>query len=130
MANVLAVVGSRSYATNSLASRKAEEIIEAEIEKGYDVLTSGGASGPDSWGKVVADKLGIDTKIFYPNWNKYGRSAGFKRNKDIIAYSSMVLIFWDGESRGTSHDIDLCKEMGKPYKVYTWVQNEWRLRKA
>lgn len=44
------------------------------------------------------------------NWDKYGKSAGYRRNKEMVDIASAAICFWDGKSKGTKHTIDLCKE--------------------
>lgn len=68
-------------------------------------IVSGGARGPDSWAESIAEQQGRETKIFPAEWEKHGRGAGLKRNKDIVAAADSCLVFWDGESRGTNHFI-------------------------
>lgn len=45
---------------------------------------------------------------FPAEWDKYSRSAGFKRNAETADKCDYCLILWDGQSHGTKHDIDLC----------------------
>jgi hypothetical protein len=40
-------------------------------------------------------------KIFPPVWEHHGRFAGAIRNNDIIDYADIMVIFWDGKSKGT-----------------------------
>jgi hypothetical protein len=54
--------------------------------------------------------------VFKPDWNKYGKSAGFVRNKLIIENADIVFAFWDGESKGTLISINIAKELNK--KLY------------
>ena len=65
-------------------------------------------------GKIVK----INRIIFLPDWDKYGKSAGFIRNKLIINEADMVVAFWDGKSKGTKNSIDLAINAGKPVDIY------------
>ena len=51
---------------------------------------------------------GIDykLKIFKADWNKYGRSAGPIRNKEMLDYADHVIAFYDGISKGTGNLLD------------------------
>ena len=40
------------------------------------------------------------------------------RNDLIIQYSDLVLVFWDGNSRGTQYVINTCKKANKKVTVY------------
>lgn len=78
-------------------------------------IVSGTAKGIDRLGEIWAEEYNIPIKKFPANWNKYGKEAGFIRNKEMVDYCDQALIIWDGESRGTKHDIDLLNESNKPY---------------
>lgn len=74
---------------------------------------SGGASGVDSWAEEAFDEIiakypeSVSKRIFQADWDTYGKSAGYRRNELIVAAADKVIAFWDGESRGTKHTIDL-----------------------
>jgi len=36
-----------------------------------------------------------------PDWNRYGKGAGHVRNKLIAERADLVLLAWDGTSKGT-----------------------------
>ena len=112
----VAIVGSRSFSDYKIFSNFMEDLIENKnlvIEE----IISGGAKGADSLAEIYAREKGIPIEIIRPEWNAFGKSAGFIRNRDIIMKCDVCAAFWDGESHGTKHDISLCKELGKPYYV-------------
>jgi len=78
------------------------------------VIVSGGARGVDAAAKLYAGTNGHGYVEYPADWKTYGRSAGYRRNRDIVANSDAVVAFWDGKSRGTKHSIDIAREMGKP----------------
>lgn len=83
-----------------------------------DHIVSGGANGADSLAHRYAINHSIPTTIYLADWAKYGRAAGFRRNKDIVNDSEIVLAFWDGESKGTKNSIEYAKKLGKKVKIY------------
>lgn len=110
----VAIVGSRSINNLSLL----EEIWE-KLDLDYDnMIISGGAVGVDTNARQLADRYGMDLIEYLPDWKKFGKSAGFRRNRTIIDKCDMCICIWDGESHGAKHDIDLCKEMHKTCYVY------------
>lgn len=99
----LGIVGSRSlidHETNLKIIRHA--LLELQSHGNFPVkkVISGGAVGVDTSGSMFASSEGIPIQIFYPDWNRYGRSAGFERNTFIAANSDILICIWDGISRG------------------------------
>jgi len=82
------------------------------------IIISGGAKGADSLARKYALEQGIVLKEFPAEWDKYGKSAGYRRNVDIVEASDEIIAFWDKISRGTKHSIDIATEKGKPIHVY------------
>ncbi len=77
--------------------------------KGIDLIVSGGAEGADTLAELYADRNEIKTKIIKPDWEKYGKQAGFIRNGEIIRESDIIIAFWDGVSKGTADTINKAK---------------------
>lgn len=116
----IAVVGSREFKNKEFV----EKIVSRELN-GYDTLVSGGCRGVDTWAENVIPILNsglanyrIKKIIFKPDWNRYGKRAGFLRNQLIIDEADRVIAFWDGKSKGTKHSIDLAIKAGKPLDIY------------
>ena len=73
------IAGSRNF--NNYA------LLKSELDKLFNepfIIVSGGAKGADTLGERFADEFNIKKNIILPNWQKYGKSAGFKRNIEII----------------------------------------------
>ena len=107
----VAVVGSRSFSDRKLLNKVLDGI-------GPFHLISGGAKGADSMAEVYADAHDYPKTIFLPEWEKYGRSAGFRRNYLIIQEADEVIAFWDGASKGTKHSIELAQKLGKKMDIH------------
>jgi len=88
-----------------------------------EYIVSGGANGADTLAEQFATENDIKTIIFRPDWNKHGKSAGFKRNIDIINESDIVFVFWNGTSKGSKHDIDIAKKMNKNVIIIYYEEN-------
>lgn len=57
-----------------------------------DWIVSGGCKkGGDRFADFLAEEWGIPILIFYPNWKKYGKGAGFVRNTDIAKWSEILI---------------------------------------
>jgi len=85
---------------------------QTEIE-----IVSGGAKGADSLGEQYATEKGYKLSLFPADWDKHGKSAGYIRNKEMADYSDALIAFWDGNSKGTNHMINLSKQKGLKVKV-------------
>lgn len=126
----LAVVGTRLLYHNMTAQLQAKDIIrQLIIDEDITRIVSGGAQGPDQWGAQVAIAQAVALVEHKPEWNKYGRGAGYERNKLIVADCDILVAFWDGKSRGTAHDFQLCEEQGKPFIIYRWNQWRWQFER-
>ncbi len=83
------------------------------------LIISGGAKGIDTIAENFAEANGINTQVFLPEYELYGRGAPLVRNKEMVNFCDAVLVIWDGKSRGTKFTIDYAKKQGKPVTVIT-----------
>lgn len=108
------ICGSRSI-------KDPKAIQRAVDASGFDPITevvTGGAEGVDKMADVWSHDARIDRTVMYPNWGKYGRSAGYMRNERMIKYADAVIAIWDGKSKGTAHSIQIARNLGKPCYVF------------
>ena len=110
----LAIIGSRTFNNNELLNNKINEFYNI---KNITKIISGGAYGADKLAEKFAKCNNIETEIYLPNWLKFGKSAGYIRNKLIIENCDEVIAFWDTKSPGTKLSIDICKKINKPIKI-------------
>lgn len=75
-------------------------------------VVSGTARGANQLGEKWASDMGIPIKKFPADWDTHGKRAGYLRNAEMAEYADALVAFWDGESRGTKHMIDLANEAG------------------
>lgn len=101
------IAGPRDYFTyKSLLA--ALERIDWEITE----VVSGCARGVDSMGERWAKEHDIPIKKFPPDWNKYGKKAGFLRNRQMAKYGDALLALWDHQTTGTGDMINAAREEG------------------
>lgn len=110
----VAVVGGRNFSDFELLNQVLSKI---NSNKTITLIVSGGAKGADSFANAWAEAMKIPTMIFLPDWDKFGKSAGYKRNHQIIMEAECCVAFWDGESKGTKSSIDLAKSKNMPLKI-------------
>ncbi len=63
-----------------------------------DEIVSGGARGVDTLAEIYAKKKMIPIKIFKPDWNKYGKSAGVIRNHEMAKYCDVGIVIHNGSN--------------------------------
>ena len=104
--------GSRTFENYEML---VNEILKLNL-KIYSVI-SGGTKGVYTLAEKWTKENIIPIILFKPDWKKYGRAAGLRRNESIIESYKYCLAFWDGKSKRTKFSIDLCKKLKKPIKV-------------
>lgn len=80
-------------------------------------IVSGAARGADKLGEKYALEKGYSIKQFPADWEKHGKRAGYLRNEEMAKYGDALIAFWDGESKGTEHMINLAKKYNLKIKV-------------
>ena len=108
------IAGSRSFDDYTLL----EQRLDCYLAHKTDIeIVSGTASGADKLGERYAISHNIPIKRFPADWNTFGRSAGYRRNKQMAEYADACVVFWDGTSRGTQHMINLANEAGIALRI-------------
>lgn len=98
--------------------RKLEKACDIFLSQKKNIIVlSGGAKGADSLGERYALLKGYDCQIIKAEWEKYGKSAGYRRNVQMAEKAHAVICFWDGKSKGTKHMIDIAREREIPLRV-------------
>lgn len=115
MFNVL-IAGGRNFNNYELLKKKCDYYL-SNLDTDDIVIISGHARGADTLGEKYANEKGYELDLHPADWDKYGKSAGYKRNKEMVDIASAAIFFWDGKSKGTKHAIDLCNVKGIPYKI-------------
>lgn len=105
------VAGSRYFNNKTLMFKKLDEVMQtlsAPVE-----IVSGHCRGADILGEEYARKNNIPLITFPADWNKYGKRAGYIRNKQMAEYAQkdngILVAFPMGESRGTMMMIAIAK---------------------
>lgn len=114
----IAIVGSR----DGLPWARVSDAIR-DLVRRPDVtsVVSGGALGVDRLAESLALAAGKHVVAIRPDWQRFGKSAGYRRNVEIVAQADEVYAFWNGTSKGTKHSIDIANKMRKPVYVVQFV---------
>lgn len=73
-------------------------------------IVSGKAKGADTLGERYAEERGFKISAHPADWDQYGKSAGFIRNREMAEEANALIAFWDKSSRGTASMIDLANK--------------------
>lgn len=81
-------------------------------------IVCGMAKGADTLGERYGKDKGYKINYFEAKWDLFGKSAGYRRNEEMAKNADALIAFWDGDSKGTKHMIDLAKKYNLKVKVY------------
>ena len=106
----IAIVGGRDFFDYDLLKKS------IQFNHG-DTIISGGAKGADRLARRFAYDNYLTLIEHHPEWEKYGKRAGFIRNELIIKDAYKVYAFWDGCSNGTANSISIAKKLNKDLEI-------------
>ena len=119
MKDRIIIAGGRDFNDYDYLKERCEYLLQF-IPKWSLTILCGKASGADTLGEQYALENGLKIEYYPANWEKYGKSAGFIRNKEMVDNATAAICFWDGKSKGTKNTIDLCKKKGIPCRVISY----------
>ena len=98
----------------------ARNVFEAIEESKFNIteIVSGTAQGVDKDGEYYGYCNNIPIKRFPADWDKYKKSAGVIRNKQMAEYADALIAVWDGKSPGTKNMIETMQSLNKPVYIY------------
>jgi YspA, cpYpsA-related SLOG family len=109
----IGIIGTRRRDTSEAYSKIQEKFFEI-FEDGDWIVSGGCPKGGDRFAEKLAKEYGIPIIIFYPNWKKYGKNAGFVRNADIAKKSDIIIACVSKDrTGGTEHTLRKFKEFLK-----------------
>ncbi len=112
------VAGSRHFNDYELFSSVVDKYL-LHIRDEYElIIVSGHCSGADLMGERYAKENGFEVEIFPAEWKKYGKSAGPRRNKQMVDVADIAIAFPSANGRGTQSMIKYANEKGIPVKIY------------
>lgn len=113
------IAGGRDFYDHELLGRTMDNLL-SNITDEIQVVC-GMARGADSVGDVYAAEKDYSVKYFPAEWDKYGKSAGYRRNEQMAEYADALVAFWDGKSKGTKHMIETARKHGLKVRVVPYV---------
>ena len=114
------IAGSRGFQDYELLRDSCDHKL-SEVSKTHSVvIISGGARGADTLAKDYAEDRNYALVVMEADWETHGKSAGYKRNQEMANNATHLIAFWDGQSRGTKHMIDIAKKADLPTYVVNY----------
>lgn len=128
MYNII-IAGSRDFNDYNIVKKSLRSFLISKNTTDKPTIICGMARGADMVGYTLAKKYDLPLKEFPADWNSFGKSAGYIRNKEMAKYASehgngVLLAFWDGESKGTKHMINLAREYELEVHIYDFKGKE------
>lgn len=111
------VAGSRTFDNYKLLSKTLDDFIAEGTDDKPVCIISGGARGADSLGECYAAEMGIPCRIIPAEWSLWGKVAGMVRNRRMLELADAVVVFWDGQSKGSKNMIEIANAAGKKTQV-------------
>lgn len=130
----LLVAGTRTFNDYNLLVKECDTVLQNKVVQGkHIVIVEGEAKGADTLAKQYAEEKGYTVVPFPADWDKHGKSAGYKRNEQMHLYIASptgkndreCICFWDGKSRGTRHNFYLADVYKNPLRVYDYIRGEY-----
>lgn len=108
----LIIAGGRDFTDYELLRDRCDFKLSS-VDTTHDItIISGGARGADSLAQQYSTDRNYALEIMEADWDTHGKSAGYKRNQAMSDVATHLIAFWDGESRGTKHMIDIATRAG------------------
>ena len=99
----IGIIGSRRR-NSPKDKQKVYEVYKALYKEGDWIVSGGCPKGGDAFAEDIAKDQGVPIIIFYPNWGKYGRGAGFVRNTFIAEKSTLLIACVAKDRKGGTED--------------------------
>jgi len=112
------VTGDRNWTSY----RRIREVLE-KLDPRPEILVQGGARGADTIAAMIGYRLGMEVREYKADWEKYGPSAGQRRNIEMLVKEmpDLVLAFHENieKSKGTRHMIRIARDERIPVRLFT-----------
>lgn len=113
----IVVGGSRYFKDYTLFSAVMDECL-SNIKNRYElIIVSGHCAGTDLMAERYAADHGYAVEVYPAEWQKYGKSAGPRRNQQMVEVADYAVAFSSG-GRGTQSLIRYAEKKGIPVRVY------------
>ena len=104
------IAGSRNFTNYQNLKNECNHFLQNY--KNIEIVSGCHYKGADKLGIQYANEKGFKLIRFPAAWNKYGKAAGPKINKEMAIVADALIAFWDGKSSGTKNMIHFAKQKG------------------
>lgn len=113
----LIIAGSRTFLNYLLLEKEVKDYLVDNCAKDESIeIISGTCDGADKLGEKFAQKYNIPVIRCYPDWYKFGKSAGPRRNQEMAKIATHCIVFSSG-GKGSNNMIGICEDLNIPCKV-------------
>lgn len=114
------ICGTRRWTDRAMIEERLYDLV-MDAPRGEEItIVHGGARGADRIAHQEAQKAGLLVEEHPAEWERYGKAAGFIRNKEMAELGAdLCIAFWDGRSSGTAHMMGEARRAGIPVEVVT-----------
>ena len=114
------IAGSRGFSNYKLLKEQCNKYLREKRRTCNIIIVSGHARGADTLGEMYAQDEGFALEVYPAQWKKLGKQAGYRRNEQMAEVADALIAFWDGESHGTKHMIEIMENKGLFVKVVNY----------
>ena len=124
----LLIAGSRDFQDYDTLREQCDLLLSNQRHRTIHIV-EGEARGADTLAKRYALERGFVLHPFPADWSQ-GKSAGYRRNEQMHEFIAQFpyrgcTCFWDGQSKGTKHNFELCKKYSTPLRVWNYVTHSY-----
>ena len=112
------IAGSRYFNDYTLLCKYCDFLLQSQTDI---EIVSGTAKGADHMGERYAIERGYKTTRFPADWKKHGKAGGYIRNEEMAKYADALIAFWNGNSKGTEHMINLANKYNLKIRVCNYT---------
>lgn len=103
----LIIAGGRDFNDKQLMIDTLNKLVQEGNIPECPELICGMARGADMTAYSLWVEHNMPVHTFFADWDRFGNSAGYRRNVAMAIAGDTLVAFWDGKSKGTEHMINI-----------------------